>query len=170
MCLHLSCVLFYPSVSVLAQRGVAYFVFGVHVGARTGTACQLANDYESQISCLYSKALNCWRHFRSQRARLCLRYRLFSLAAKPQQGIAPGVPTANNFLKGASFSPDGTCLLTSSDDTVLRVFEVPNRVLRGVRYSYSFTHQLSCRASGPGGDRPHEVGSPAKSIAHLYAQ
>eukprot|EP00903_Cladosiphon_okamuranus_P011843 g11127.t1 len=47
------------------------------------------------------------------------------------EGLAPGVPTENNFLKGASFSPDGTCLLTSSDDTVLRVFEVPNHVLRG---------------------------------------
>lgn len=44
-----------------------------------------------------------------------------------------GVPTSNNFLKGARFSPDGTCLLTSSDDTVLRIFEVPSQVLREVR-------------------------------------
>lgn len=49
------------------------------------------------------------------------------------QGVALGLPTANNFLKGASFSPDGTCLLTSSDDTVLRVFEVPGHALQGVR-------------------------------------
>lgn len=49
------------------------------------------------------------------------------------QDLAPGLPTANNFLKGASFSPDGTCLLTSSDDTVLRVFEVPDHALHGVR-------------------------------------
>lgn len=70
----------------------------------------------------------------------CLLYRRF--VSRPEQGLAPGLPTANNFLKGASFSPDGTCLLTSSDDTVLRVFEVPNHVLRGVRYSY----QISSRA------------------------
>jgi len=50
------------------------------------------------------------------------------------KNLDQGLPAANNFLKGASFSPDGTCLLTSSDDTVLRVFEVPNQVLRGVRY------------------------------------
>lgn len=49
------------------------------------------------------------------------------------QGTALGVPTTNNFVKGASFSPDGTCLLTSSDDTVLRVFEVPRGALETVR-------------------------------------
>lgn len=49
------------------------------------------------------------------------------------QDPSVGVPTANNFLKGVSFSPDGTCLLSSSDDTVLRVFEVPDHALKGVR-------------------------------------
>ncbi|CAN0402329.1 unnamed protein product, partial [Hapterophycus canaliculatus] len=48
--------------------------------------------------------------------------------------LALGLPTANNFVKGASFSPDGTCLLTSSDDAVLRVFEVPSNALRAVRH------------------------------------
>lgn len=32
--------------------------------------------------------------------------------------------TANNFTKGVRVSPDGLCLLSSSDDRVLRVFEV----------------------------------------------
>ena len=50
-----------------------------------------------------------------------------------------GAPTANNFVKGASFSPDGTCLLTSSDDAVLRVFEVPSCAFQGVRHSVSCT-------------------------------
>jgi hypothetical protein len=30
----------------------------------------------------------------------------------------------NNFLKGVRWSPDGTCLLTNSEDNILRVFEV----------------------------------------------
>ncbi|CAM9672719.1 unnamed protein product [Scytosiphon promiscuus] len=52
-------------------------------------------------------------------------------AFNSRQDVALGLPTANNFVKGASFSPDGTCLLTSSDDAVLRVFEVPGHALRG---------------------------------------
>lgn len=79
--------------------------------------------------------------------------------SRPEQGLAPGPPTANNFLKGASFSPDGTCLLTSSDDTVLRVFEVPNHVLHGVRLFTSFI-PLVC-TSGQGGNRSHLVDVPA---------
>ncbi|CAM9432793.1 unnamed protein product, partial [Ascophyllum nodosum] len=48
-----------------------------------------------------------------------------------EQETPEGFPAvANNFVKGASFSPDGTCLLTSSDDTVLRVFEVPRGALQ----------------------------------------
>jgi len=34
----------------------------------------------------------------------------------------------NNFLRGFRFSPDGTCALTNSNDNVLRLFEVHNRV------------------------------------------
>ena len=34
-----------------------------------------------------------------------------------------------NLVKAARFSPDGTCLLTSSEDHVLRVFEVPSHLL-----------------------------------------
>jgi WD40 repeat protein len=34
----------------------------------------------------------------------------------------------NNFLKGVRWSPDGTCLLTNSEDNILRVFEVPSQV------------------------------------------
>lgn len=36
---------------------------------------------------------------------------------------------AENFTKGVKFSPDGTCLLTASEDNVIRVFEVPSDVL-----------------------------------------
>jgi WD40 repeat protein len=35
----------------------------------------------------------------------------------------------NNFLKGVKFSPDGTCLLTCSEDHVLRVFNLPSHTL-----------------------------------------
>lgn len=34
----------------------------------------------------------------------------------------------NNFLKGLSFSPDGTCILSASEDHILRVYEVPSDV------------------------------------------
>jgi len=32
----------------------------------------------------------------------------------------------NNYFKGAKWSPDGTCILTSSNDNVLRLFELPD--------------------------------------------
>ncbi|KAI6668862.1 hypothetical protein NL676_007084 [Syzygium grande] len=32
----------------------------------------------------------------------------------------------NNFLKGVKWSPDGTCLLSSSEDNTLRVFALPD--------------------------------------------
>lgn len=32
----------------------------------------------------------------------------------------------NNFLKAVSFSPDGSCVLTNSEDKILRVFDVSN--------------------------------------------
>eukprot|EP00741_Cyanophora_paradoxa_P016568 tig00020927_g15998.t1 len=34
----------------------------------------------------------------------------------------------HNFFKGAKWSPDGTCLLTCSEDTVLRLFELPQAI------------------------------------------
>lgn len=34
----------------------------------------------------------------------------------------------NNFLKGCKWSPDGSCLLTNSDDGVLRIFATPNEI------------------------------------------
>jgi WD40 repeat protein len=37
----------------------------------------------------------------------------------------PHLARRNNFTKGVKFSPDGSCLLTNSDDNVLRIFEVP---------------------------------------------
>lgn len=69
-----------------------------------------------------------------------------ALVCRLSQDLAPGLPTANNFLKGASFSPDGTCLLTASDDTVLRVFEVPDHALRGVRDTCILDLCLECRS------------------------
>eukprot|EP01018_Ginkgo_biloba_P036105 Gb_14083 [translate_table: standard] len=38
---------------------------------------------------------------------------------------------SNNFLKGAKWSPDGSCFLTSSDDNTLRIFDLPNWGNRG---------------------------------------
>lgn len=37
----------------------------------------------------------------------------------------------NNCLKGLKWSPDGTCLLTASEDQHLRIFELPSEVLMG---------------------------------------
>ena len=34
-----------------------------------------------------------------------------------------------NFLKGCKWSPDGTCLLTNSDDSTLRLFDTNERML-----------------------------------------
>ena len=40
--------------------------------------------------------------------------------------FAPTAKLRNNFLKGFSFSPDGSCVLTNSEDAVLRVYETPH--------------------------------------------
>ena len=37
----------------------------------------------------------------------------------------------NNCLKGVQWSPDGTCLLTASEDQQLRLFELPPELLAG---------------------------------------
>ena len=37
----------------------------------------------------------------------------------------------NNCLKGVQWSPDGTCLLTASEDQQLRLFELPSELLAG---------------------------------------
>ncbi|PIK60450.1 hypothetical protein BSL78_02631 [Apostichopus japonicus] len=34
----------------------------------------------------------------------------------------------NNFLKGCKWSPDGTCILTNSEDGVLRLFNLPGEL------------------------------------------
>ncbi|XP_074657964.1 telomerase Cajal body protein 1-like [Tubulanus polymorphus] len=39
-----------------------------------------------------------------------------------------GQNTTNNFLKGCKWSPDGSCILTNSDDNVLRLFNLPNQL------------------------------------------
>ena len=39
--------------------------------------------------------------------------------------LGPGCgPVANNFLRGVKFSPDGLCVLTNSEDTTLRIFDL----------------------------------------------
>ena len=39
--------------------------------------------------------------------------------------LGPGcAPVANNFLRGLKFSPDGLCMLTNSEDSTLRVFDL----------------------------------------------
>jgi len=40
--------------------------------------------------------------------------------------------SASNFLKGCKWSPDGTCLLTNSDDNILRIFNLPVELYSGV--------------------------------------
>jgi WD40 repeat protein len=45
--------------------------------------------------------------------------------AEAVDDFAPSTALHNNFLKGFSFSPDGTCILTASEDAVLRVYETP---------------------------------------------
>jgi WD40 repeat protein len=39
------------------------------------------------------------------------------------------VQAAENLTKGVRFSPDGSCLLSCSEDNRLRVFEVPHDLL-----------------------------------------
>jgi WD40 repeat protein len=39
------------------------------------------------------------------------------------------VQAPGNFTKGVRWSPDGTCLLTCSDDNVLHVFETPRHLI-----------------------------------------
>ncbi|KAI0235615.1 Telomerase Cajal body protein 1 [Lamellibrachia satsuma] len=38
----------------------------------------------------------------------------------------------NNFLKGCKWSPDGTCILTNSDDNSLRIYNTPEQLYMGV--------------------------------------
>ncbi|KAM7424832.1 Telomerase Cajal body protein 1 [Porites harrisoni] len=38
---------------------------------------------------------------------------------------------ASNFLKGCKWSPDGSCVLTNSDDNVLRIFNLPVELYNG---------------------------------------
>ncbi|CAM9170103.1 unnamed protein product [Phaeothamnion confervicola] len=61
-----------------------------------------------------------------------LRFALPQLLSLAVQDFAPEnakkcsyLPHGENFLKSVAFSPDGTCLLSTSEDAVLRVFEVP---------------------------------------------
>ncbi|ESO92885.1 hypothetical protein LOTGIDRAFT_120154 [Lottia gigantea] len=37
----------------------------------------------------------------------------------------------NNFIKGCKWSPDGSCLLTNSDDNILRLFNTPPQIYDG---------------------------------------
>eukprot|EP00051_Salpingoeca_urceolata_P021358 m.333964 g.333964 ORF g.333964 m.333964 type:complete len:436 (-) comp19782_c0_seq6:29-1336(-) len=41
------------------------------------------------------------------------------------------VPDDNNFLKGCKWAPDGSCLLTNSEDNVLRIFNLPAELMAG---------------------------------------
>ncbi|XP_020630480.1 telomerase Cajal body protein 1-like isoform X3 [Orbicella faveolata] len=40
--------------------------------------------------------------------------------------------STSNFLKGCKWSPDGSCLLTNSDDNILRIFNLPVELYSGV--------------------------------------
>ncbi|KAI8060117.1 WD40-repeat-containing domain protein [Gongronella butleri] len=50
------------------------------------------------------------------------------LAASTDTQFNDSNARANNFFKVAKWSPDGACLLTNSEDRVVRVFEVPQHV------------------------------------------
>ena len=51
---------------------------------------------------------------------------LLSKAEKEFENSALGL---DNFLKGCKWSPDGTCILTNSDDSVLRIFDLNEDML-----------------------------------------
>jgi WD40 repeat protein len=56
---------------------------------------------------------------------------------------------AFNVVKAVRFSPDGTCLLTSSEDHVLRVFEVPHHLI----YDMATTSTSTAAAADPDSNR-----------------
>ena len=56
--------------------------------------------------------------------------------------------SANNCLKGVQWSPDGTCLLTASEDKQLRIFELPPELSEAVGESDAAAAQASGEASG----------------------
>ncbi|GMG15945.1 unnamed protein product [Phytophthora fragariaefolia] len=64
-----------------------------------------------------------------------------SAAARPQlqfsawREFCPSAACSNNFTKGVAVSPDGLCLLTSSEDHALRLFEVSGEALAADRSS-----------------------------------
>lgn len=57
----------------------------------------------------------------------------------------------NNFLKGCKWSPDGTCILTASEDRHARVFTLPADLYNG-KYSLSVSENLAVLSSARHGD------------------
>ncbi len=67
-----------------------------------------------------------------------------------------GHRTFNNVVKAVRFSPDGTCLLTSSEDHILRVFEVPHHLI----YDTATSSPGTAAAADPDSNR---INSSAKT-------
>ena len=68
----------------------------------------------------YLQAIDPFRHRRRHRQQ-----------HKGGGGGGGGGGCSPNFLKAVHFAPDGTCLLTTSDDAVVRIFELPHHLIYG---------------------------------------
>ncbi|MEW5303339.1 MAG: hypothetical protein WDW36_006041 [Sanguina aurantia] len=53
-----------------------------------------------------------------------------------------------NFLKGVKWSPDGSCLLTASDDNWLRIFDLPQNVLYANAHGDAHGDASGCQGTG----------------------
>ena len=60
---------------------------------------------------------------------VCEAMQAFERSSSSSSSKTTGHRAFNNVVKAVRFSPDGTCLLTSSEDHVLRVFEVPHHLI-----------------------------------------
>ncbi|XP_018648087.1 hypothetical protein Smp_140830 [Schistosoma mansoni] len=49
------------------------------------------------------------------------------------------LPLLNNYLRGCSWSPDGSCILTNSHDNILRLFNLPSSVLENNSSELSYS-------------------------------
>ena len=63
---------------------------------------------------------------------------------------------ANNFLKSAKFSPDGLCILTNSEDNILRLFELTSTGASGSSSSSNASHNLSLALAVNGGESRYD--------------
>lgn len=96
------------------------------VGSRTANCGDKSNDHELERDTESEDNY-------SGEVRYSLAHYNFSEVPQQVTGAWQDFDTSSsNFLKGCKWSPDGSCLLTNSDDNILRIFNLPVELYSGV--------------------------------------